>query len=130
MESEEPKKAKLVQINITPNASKKGLTEKLNVEAERVGLKLRYFTGDILEQALAARKDSKTNKSSNENIYDTALKSPLQAGGNHIQCMLSSEAKIEIGKWAAERKRALGAHCVFILEKWLEINSTENKDKN
>ena len=103
-------------INITPNASKQGLYEKLNEEAEKDGVRLRHFVGAILENAMEEKRANSTNCK-----YDTQLKDPLPNQGTPIQCVVKANTKSELNRWAKEKNRQDGAHCAFILEKWFEL---------
>lgn len=98
-------------VNITPQASKQGIKAMLTAEAEKEGTGLRHFCGRILEKALKYKEE-----------YDLPLKKPLPKKGESLNIVVPETVKDALRNWAKEKQTTLGRQCVFILEKWIEMN--------
>jgi hypothetical protein len=97
-------------VNISSNASGKGLKEDLEKEARNRGMKIRSFIGLLYSYAVNNKGKFKP------------LKNAREKDGANIGASVSEELKQKLDEWATKKQTSRGLLCCYILEKILEEN--------
>lgn len=96
-------------VNITPNASAKGLKGELEREARRRGKSVRSFVAVIYRYAVK-----------NKDKFTGSLREPKETGGEHIGASVAETTADQLNQWAKSQETSRGMWCSFILQKVLE----------